>query len=502
MASEGIDWDEALLRSVNDIKTAPDNISFNKYLLAMIKKAGKMKTDSSELPEVPDSLNQNDFSWIGDPVFSDPVKSELEEIKNKFRPHRNRYVQRAQAGNPVFNRDTAYFSGNIYPDEGKRILALFRYWNIIEYFYPYKRIMDQDWDVTLKNFIPVIVDAPDELSYQQAFREFITHINDSHGYFYVPDENGMHAPAFPPFNVRQIQNEMVITGVIPEIKEIAKGDIIKKIDGIDIYYLKDSLRRYTHGSNAVAVERNLNANIIRGKEGPFTVTVLNDKGGKTVTLERKYSNYKVLRNDSTVVWRKVQGRGGCQFGIVDMGRLEVSQVKKMFYDLWNTDAIIFDIRNYPRGTLWTIVNYLFKSPLYVANFTIPDITYPGRLSWGKAVIGNGTKTPYAGSIIILFDERTQSQAEYTCMGLEQFPRSLKIGSTTAAADGNVSKIFLPGQITTMATFLGTYYPDYTSTQRVGIIPDIKVTPTIRGIRDGKDEVLDAALNCELQDKNH
>jgi C-terminal processing protease CtpA/Prc len=83
------------------------------------------------------------------------------------------------------------------------------------------------------------------------------------------------------------------------------------------------------------------------------------------------------------------------------------------------------------------------------------------------------------------------------MGLDQFPRSLKIGSTTAAADGNVSRIFLPGQITTMATFLGTYYPDYTGTQRVGIIPDIKITPTIRGIRNGKDEVLEAALKCQL-----
>jgi len=100
-------------------------------------------------------------------------------------------------------------------------------------------------------------------------------------------------------------------------------------------------------------------------------------------------------------------------------------------------------------------------------------------------------------VIILFDERTQSQAEYTCMGLEQFPGAIKIGSTTSAADGNVGKILLPGQIVTYATFLGTFYPDYTPTQRVGIIPDFEVLPTIKGIRAGKDEVMDFALNCDI-----
>jgi hypothetical protein len=99
--------------------------------------------------------------------------------------------------------------------------------------------------------------------------------------------------------------------------------------------------------------------------------------------------------------------------------------------------------------------------------------------------------------MMLFNEETQSQAEYTCMGLEQFPGALKIGSTTAAADGNVSKLYLPGKIYTYFTGLGTFYPDYGQTQRVGIIPDYEVHPTIAGIRAGIDEVMDFALDCSL-----
>jgi len=140
---------------------------------------------------------------------------------------------------------------------------------------------------------------------------------------------------------------------------------------------------------------------------------------------------------------------------------------------------------------------LYSSPINIANFTNPDTNVPGRLFWVSATIGEGTPSPYSGKVIILFDERTQSQAEYTVMGLEQFPGAIKIGSTTAAADGNVASISLPGQIITYATFLGVYYPDYTPTQRIGIIPDIEVRPTIEGIRNMQDEVMDYALQCDL-----
>ena len=90
-----------------------------------------------------------------------------------------------------------------------------------------------------------------------------------------------------------------------------------------------------------------------------------------------------------------------------------------------------------------------------------------------------------------------SAAEFFCMILEQIPNVIKIGSTTAAGDGTISSIYLPGFITTIASFLGVYYPDFTPTQRVGIIPDYYVYPTIKGIREGRDEVLEFALNCEF-----
>ena len=79
------------------------------------------------------------------------------------------------------------------------------------------------------------------------------------------------------------------------------------------------------------------------------------------------------------------------------------------------------------------------------------------------------------------------------MAFRTAPGATVIGSTTAGADGNVSRIALPGGINTMISGIGVYYPNGKETQRVGIIPDLVVKPTIRGIKEGRDELLDKAI---------
>jgi len=96
-------------------------------------------------------------------------------------------------------------------------------------------------------------------------------------------------------------------------------------------------------------------------------------------------------------------------------------------------------------------------------------------------------------VVILVDETSLSQAEYTAMAFRSAPGAVVVGSTTAGADGNVSPIPLPGGFQTMVSGIGVFYPDKRPTQRVGIVPDIAVTPTIAGIRAGRDEVLEAAI---------
>ncbi|WP_219134529.1 S41 family peptidase [Janthinobacterium sp. UMAB-60] len=128
-----------------------------------------------------------------------------------------------------------------------------------------------------------------------------------------------------------------------------------------------------------------------------------------------------------------------------------------------------------------------------ARFTKGDLGNPGAFHWTGAEVLRPQAPHYAGKVMLLVDEISQSRAEYTAMALRVAPRAKVIGSTTAGADGNSSPFALPGGLSTLISGIGVFYPDRRPTQRVGIIPDIEVRPTLAGIRAGRDEVLEAAI---------
>lgn len=78
------------------------------------------------------------------------------------------------------------------------------------------------------------------------------------------------------------------------------------------------------------------------------------------------------------------------------------------------------------------------------------------------------------------------------MMLKQHPKSTVIGSNTSGANGDIIR-FKIADLETCFTGLGAYYPDGRETQRIGIVPDIIVKPTINGIKKGMDEALERAL---------
>ena len=95
--------------------------------------------------------------------------------------------------------------------------------------------------------------------------------------------------------------------------------------------------------------------------------------------------------------------------------------------------------------------------------------------------------------MILVDETSMSQAEYTVMAFRSAPGAIVVGRTTSGADGNVSPFSLPGDLRTMISGIGVFYPDKSLTQQIGIEPNIKETPTVAGIHAGRDEALEEAM---------
>jgi carboxyl-terminal processing protease len=177
-----------------------------------------------------------------------------------------------------------------------------------------------------------------------------------------------------------------------------------------------------------------------------------------------------------------------------MGNLVTSDVPWMYEDLKNTKAIIFDVRNYPKNTVWTIADLMFPRKLPTCRWIVPDAEYPGTCYRVDDSCGTDpVQSPYGGKVLILCDQQTQSHAELTCMILRAMPGAIVIGSQTAGADGNVTYLALSRDLTSGFTTFGVLYPDGTPTQRIGIVPDTTVQPTTEGVSHSRDEVLEKAM---------
>jgi C-terminal processing protease CtpA/Prc len=191
-------------------------------------------------------------------------------------------------------------------------------------------------------------------------------------------------------------------------------------------------------------------------------------------------------------------------GYADLDRLEMATVDEMFEKFKNTKAIIFDMRGYPKGTAWAIAPRLSQTDgPAAARLQRPVVRTPdgpnGEIA-SQSLIASFVKSipltekwRYQGKTIMLIDERAQSQAEGTGLFFEAANNTTFVGSHTSGANGDVTNLVLPGGVTVYFTGMSVRHADGRQLQRVGLVPDIEVRPTVKGIQEGRDEVLESAV---------
>ena len=157
-------------------------------------------------------------------------------------------------------------------------------------------------------------------------------------------------------------------------------------------------------------------------------------------------------------------------------------------------ALIVDIRNYPSEfVVFVLGELLVDAPTPFVRFTHADLARPGAFVWGEPISLTPRAPHFGGRVIILVDEMTMSQAEYTALALRAASRAIIVGARTTGADGNLSNIPLPGNLRAAFSGLGVYLPGRKPTQQVGVPVDVPCPYTIAGIRAGRDEILECAL---------
>jgi hypothetical protein len=506
-------WDADLFRVLPNILSAQTKEEANRVLEKWVDALGKpdscktcksIQYDSSIklLPDYGNLFNNGNLNRS--------LIEKLDYIKNNRNQDENYYVDLAEGvGNPVFTKENPYYK-MVYPDAGYRLLSLFRYWNMIQYFYPYKYAIGENWNNVLPEFIPKFINAKDSIQYTLSCLEIIARIHDSHANIWGINNSldsyfgKYHAPVQAKF----IEDKLVVTDYYSDtlsIKEKIKiGDIITAINNQPVNILVKKYLYLTPGSNYETQLRDMpNQRLLRSNVDSILVEVQRNNKIMRITIpcflvgklnfgidfnpSPKDSSYKILDGN---------------IGYLFPGRYKNSQlpaIKKMFD---NTRGIIIDMRCYPSEFMpFTFGAYIKPSESPFVKFTNGDIMNPGLFTFGSP-FSNGklNLAYYKGPIVEIVDASTQSQAEYTTMAFQTAPDMTVIGSTTAGADGNVSPIILPGGIYTLISGIGVYYVNEEETQRKGIKINMELSPTVESIRNGKDLLMEKAIGI-INSKN-
>lgn len=499
IAKGNYNWDYELFRILPRYLASNSDLERDQVLIDWINKLGKIEECTNCKETLPDAYLKPDRSWVDHFGMSAELKNKLEHIyQNRHQGEQFYIVNSRGAGNPEFTNESAY-SDMSYPDEGYRLLALFRYWNMIHYFFPSTYLTDKDWNKILAEYIPKFLLTKDELEYELTFVQLIGEINDTHAAISTlfNKVNSQRGKWYTPFRVRFIENKLVVTDYYnPELKELSKvevGDIITSINNKPIKTIVDSLCPYYPASNEAAKMRDIANDILRSKNQEITITYIsnNHEGQHRLPLYAQENlNTRWFDWTDEKCYKILEGN----IGYVTLKSITEADIPIIKDTFKNTKGIIIDIRNYPSSFVpFSLGSYFVSSSTPFVKFTNFNIDNPGEFNfWKGTEISKPIKT-YKGKLVVLVNEYTQSQAEYTAMAFRAGDNTTILGSTTAGADGNVSTINLPGGLMTVISGIGVYYPNGEKTQRIGIVPDFEVKPTLESIKEGKDELLDKAI---------
>lgn len=512
VASGKYDWDEQLFDVLNKVDAAKTKKELSLVYENWINSLGEVKKNGVAIENINVKYfyKNLDLNWIEETTFfSKEVSAKLLFIKNN-RWQGNQYYVTVDFEDgfafPVKIQNENRLRNLKWSDLNFRMVTLFRFWNIMNYFYPYKYLMDQNWNSALIKFLPKFINVKTEKDFHTTILEIAASLNDTH-VSYFPEYDGMPklGSYFLPANYKFIDNKMVITKILNDSmakrNNIKLGDAITRIDNRYIIDFINENRTTISASNNAAYLKELRFKISPFLKDTIKVEFLRDSKKFSQTI-RLYDWHDFNRD------RNLKKTGKYEFlenniGYINLVRIKNTDLESIFSTLKNTQAIIIDLRDYPTISENDLLPYFERKNKVFVKQTYADLKYPGRFVFEENFGGSPafeSNSKYTGKVILLVDEATHSHAEWLAMCFKTVKSATIIGSQTSGADGGVSSYEITNPFKISFTGKGVYYPNGQETQRVGIVPDIIISPTIKGITDGKDEVIERAIKFIKTDK--
>ena len=504
-----LNWDAELFRVMPDILKAitPDeaNMVLANWLAAFPVKAkqegakGESREDWKKIQE--DTGKQIlDTTWIKNSTFLGKELSDylcsMSELYISDRE--NSYASFNEIGVVSFENEKMYEVSD--GDMGMYLLGLFRFWNMYEYYSPNIEITTEDWDTVLLDSIPKVAEATDYRSYVLAIAQAVSKTGDAH--IMIADRERLlyyyYGQYFLPCDIKMIDGQAVVTQVKKGEEQLMPGDILLQIDGMAVSDRIEEQSMYHALPEPDKILNQMKHLLLETKKDQAKVQVLRE--GETKTLQ-----VKTLRNQCK--YQNPIKNGifeSANIGYIDVSALKTGDLEKLMKDYQNTEGVIVDLRYYPSTVItYLLGEYIVPTQKVFSRVGMPNQAMPGAFWDQEMVVGKGVMKeqmddirifkPYQGKVVILMDEGSQSQSEFAIMALRQAPNAVVVGSPSIGADGNVAMVSLPGKIMFGMSSLGIYTPEGGQTQRCGLRPDVECYPTLEGVRGGKDELIEKAI---------
>ncbi len=363
--------------------------------------------------------------------------------------------------------------------------------NVFQHFYPYFDVVEVNWENELRKALSQSFLDNNTIEHLKTLEQLTAPLKDGHISVNTGNDNSFYVP---PISWEWIEDRLIITEHYGDLGPIDVGDEVTKINAHSPkQYFDDVYSRISAGTKGWM---HYKANL-KSLQGDWNSEIfLEINGTDTVTLKRYCHPYS---QDATEI---ISNYDEIEDGIwyLNLDVIEMNTIKKLLPKLSQSKAIICDLRGYPNG------NHEFIRHLLVVNDTsdswmqVPQIVYPdhenviGYNCYDWMGIMKPTK-PYLGdkNIIFIINGMAISYAESFMGFIEGYNLASIIGQPTAGTNGNVNLFKLPGGYKISWTGMKVLKHDGSQHHGIGILPDIYVEKTIQGIKDGRDEFLEKAL---------
>lgn len=489
-ASRSINADAEYFCLLNEVLQAPDSMK-NDICLKWISGLGPYAIRDKEDDENIETFN--DFNWISDSLHLGKALSDsLMRLRNAD-PENNRYVKQTPVN--VSYIETQY-SDIPKDDVAYRLLGVAKFWNAVDSYSPNRNLTDRPWDDVLAEYIALAFDR--SISFSALYSRMVSELCDTHvNSWYVPIFGGRFVPLMCQF----AEDRLFVTdtcSLVPNNFEI--GDEIILIDSVSPIKRLDELAPYIPHSNRSSLLRDGSyATLLTAKNEACVEYV---RGGKTYTTMissvdgSKFVNRRFSSQNTSTKPEFKEVAGG--IGYINISNLTCKDEQDLENFLASCDKLIINLRAYPAeyDVLHKLLpTFFFSQAREAAEVLLPQAHRPGSFI-RTTVSTRKTSDPdklYKGKVVLLVNAHSQSMSEYFTMFLQTIPGSVTVGSQTAGADGDVTRIQLP-YASFNITGAGICYPDGTNAQRNGVKIDKVVEPSAEGMIRGVDEQLQVAID--------